>query len=423
MQQKQCRTATGRGPDEHLPGAGRHETTAVLPLANAGGQHGCDAISTVAKVRRTPPPAGTSTPGCGRRMHRRCAAPAATPSAGIPCPAGRPPARGCTGGPTRRPAGTRRCAGRCAAGCPRRASPRPDLVDLAANRDHRLAERVHLGQALTLGRLHHQGARHREAHRRCVKTVVRQPLRHVVDGDSGGLGDTAQIQDALVGDHAVLAGVEHRVVLVEPAGDVVRRGDRRQRGIPQPASAHHPDVGPRDRQDRRRPVRSRGHHMPVRQLVGQRVAGQIRRQMRAHRDRADAGPAAAVRDAERLVQVQVADVAAELARSGQTDQRVEVGAVDVDLAAGVVHRRADVGDVVLVDAVGGRVGDHQRGQHVGVFGHLGPQVVEVDVASRSSRRQATTTTRIPAIAADAALVPCALDGIRHTSRWVSPRPA
>ena len=44
-----------------------------------------------------------------------------------------------------------------------------------------------------------------------------------------------------------------------------------------------------------------------------------------------------------------------------------------------MHRRADVGDVVLVDAVGGRVGDHQRGQHVGVLGHLGSQVVEVDV--------------------------------------------
>src|SRR5690606_24641100 len=53
---------------------------------------------------------------------------------------------------------------------------------------------------------------------------------------------------------------------------------------------------------------------------------------------------------------------------------------DVDLTAGVVYRRADLGDVMLVDAVGGRVGDHQRGQRVGVCGDLGPQVVEVDVA-------------------------------------------
>src|SRR6202023_74069 len=51
------------------------------------------------------------------------------------------------------------------------------------------------------------------------------------------------------------------------------------------------------------------------------------------------------------------------------------------------------------------------------------------LARRSSRstspfsRHATTTTRIPASAAEAALVPCALDGIRQTSRCGSPPPA
>ena len=72
-------------------------------------------------TRRTPPPEGMSRPGCGRRRRRRCGVPAARPWAGIPCPAGRPPARGCTGGPTRTPAGTPRCAARRAAGCHRRA--------------------------------------------------------------------------------------------------------------------------------------------------------------------------------------------------------------------------------------------------------------------------------------------------------------
>ncbi len=74
------------------------------------------------------------------------------------------------------------------------------------------------------------------------------------------------------------------------------------------------------------------------------------------------------------------DVGAELARPGQADHRVEVRAVDVDLAAGVVHERADLADVVLEHAVGGRVGDHDRGQLVGVLGDLGAQVVEVDLA-------------------------------------------
>ena len=77
-------------------------------------------------------------------------------------------------------------------------------------------------------------------------------------------------------------------------------------------------------------------------VAAERIARQERRQMRSHRDRTDARAAAAVRDAERLVQVEVADVGAELARLGEPDQRVEVGAVDVHLAAGVVHDRAQI---------------------------------------------------------------------------------
>ena len=53
-------------------------------------------------------------------------------------------------------------------------------------------------------------------------------------------------------------------------------------------------------------------------------------------DRAHARAAAAVRDAEGLVQVEVADVGAELGGPGQADQRVHVGAVHVDLPAVLV---------------------------------------------------------------------------------------
>jgi hypothetical protein len=82
-----------------------------------------------------------------------------------------------------------------------------------------------------------------------------------------------------------------------------------------------------------------------------------------------------------------------------------------------VHRGADVADGVLEDAVGARVGDHERRQPVAVLGDLGVQVVDVDVTGRAV---ATTTTRMPAMTALAALVPCALAGMRQTSRSCSP---
>ena len=132
--------------------------------------------------------------------------------------------------------------------------------------------------------------------------------------------------------------------------------------------------------------------MPSRlRLLGvHRVRGQVRRQVRAHRDRADAGAAAAVRDAERLVQVEVRHVAAELAGLGVAEQRVEVGAVDVHLAAVLVHDLAQLGDGVLVGAVRRRVGHHDRGEVVGVLVALRAQVVEVD-----RRRRRRTSPRRP----------------------------
>ena len=145
-----------------------------------------------------------------------------------------------------------------------------------------------------------------------------------------------------------------------------------------------------------------------------RVAGQERREVRGDADRAHAGAAAAVRDAEGLVQVEVADVGADVARAAQADLRVHVGAVHVDLAAVLVDDLADLLDALLEDAVRRRVGDHQRGELV--------LACSCAFASRSARSMlpcashATTTTFMPAMTRWRGLVPCAEVGIRQTSR-------
>ena len=69
--------------------------------------------------------------------------------------------------------------------------------------------------------------------------------------------------------------------------------------------------------------------------------------MSRHADGAYAGASAAMRDAEGLVQVQVRHVAAEFARPGQTDQRVQVRAIDVDLAACRMYLFAYAADRLL----------------------------------------------------------------------------
>jgi hypothetical protein len=121
------------------------------------------------------------------------------------------------------------------------------------------------------------------------------------------------------------------------------------------------------------------HHRMLRQPA-RTMPGQEGHEVFHHAHRAHARAAAAVRDAEGLVQVQVAHVAAELARRGHAHQRVHVGAVHVDAAAVLVHDRAQLLHLHLEHAVRARVGDHDAGEVGAVLLALRPQVAEVHVA-------------------------------------------
>src|SRR3954454_17475915 len=110
--------------------------------------------------------------------------------------------------------------------------------------------------------------------------------------------------------------------------------------------------------------------------MGRQVGGQVG----AYGHRPHAWPSAPVRDAEGLVQVQVADVRTEPTRFCQSYQGVEVRAIDVHLPTGVVHQPAELAHALFEDAVGGRVGDHHRGEVGSVLLDLRAQVVHIDVA-------------------------------------------
>ena len=95
--------------------------------------------------------------------------------------------------------------------------------------------------------------------------------------------------------------------------------------------------------------------------------------------------AAAVRNRERLVQVQMADVGADRRRTGEPDLGVHVGAVHVHLAAVLVDDGADLADVVLEHTMRRRIRDHQARQPVAVRGRFLAQVSDIHVAVRCAR--------------------------------------
>ena len=116
-----------------------------------------------------------------------------------------------------------------------------------------------------------------------------------------------------------------------------------------------------------------------------RVAGQVRHEMFRHANRPHARTAAAMRNRERLVQVQVADVRADRRRARQPHLRVHVRAVHVDLAAELVDDGADLADALLEDAIRRWIRHHQRGERVLVLLRFRAQVVQLDVTGVVTR--------------------------------------
>ncbi|CAB4590656.1 unannotated protein [freshwater metagenome] len=94
---------------------------------------------------------------------------------------------------------------------------------------------------------------------------------------------------------------------------------------------------------------------------------------------ANTGTATTVRNGERLVEVEVRNVASDVAVAGETEKRVEVCTVDVDLTTGVMDCRCDGLDPVFVDPVGRRVCDHECRERIAVLLDFRVQVGDVNV--------------------------------------------
>ena len=83
------------------------------------------------------------------------------------------------------------------------------LGDFRANTQHRADEPVQLSLGFALGRLDHQGARHRERHGWRMEAVIHQALGDILLADPGLRFKRSQIENAFMGHATIATGVEH----------------------------------------------------------------------------------------------------------------------------------------------------------------------------------------------------------------------
>ncbi len=201
--------------------------------------------------------------------------------------------------------------------------------------------------------------------------MIEQPLGEVHRVDAELLRLPLQRDDELVARAPIrIRGVEAR--LLQACQHVVRVqrsifGDALHSGATEHA---HIDVGAqqhagvthecRQATDRLRHVGCVEPAIAIAVLADDRNR-QERQQALADADRTGARPAAAVRRRERLVQIHVNDVESHGARTHLAENRVEVRAVVIQQAAGLVDQLGNLLDATLEHAERRRIGEHDAG--------------------------------------------------------------
>ena len=102
--------------------------------------------------------------------------------------------------------------------------------------------------------------------------------------------------------------------------------------------------------------------------------------MRCHTDRTNTRTAAAMRDAESLVEIEVAHISTELGRGTMSDKGIQIGPVDIDLPASGVDNITDLNDGFLEHAVCRRIGHHDGSQRLAMCFGFGPEIIQIDIA-------------------------------------------
>ena len=276
------------------------------------------------------------------------------------------------GGPLDRRRATRRCAGRDAAPSPRRRPRRCSTAAISPRMEIMASmKRSSSVEVLRLGRLDHERAGDGPRHRGRVDAVVDQALGDVLGGDAGGLGQFAQVENALVRHEPAGAAIQHREVILRAAPPRSwPRAPPSAVDSPQAVGAQHRDVRPRDGQDARRAVRRtadrRALALKVAAGAGSPDAPTGRNCTRcsATATGPTPGPPPPCGMAKVLCRFRCETSPPKWPGLARPTKRVEVGAVDVHLAAGLVNRCADLAHVRLIDAVGRRVRDHD-GRNLG----------------------------------------------------------
>src|SRR6056300_707442 len=105
-----------------------------------------------------------------------------------------------------------------------------------------------------------------------------------------------------------------------------------------------------------------------------RMPRQVGGEMLRYSNRTDSGATSSMRNAERLVEIQMADISADRTRTAKSDLRIEVSPVHVNLTTVLMNTLANFDDAFLKHSMRGWIGDHESAEVLRILLRLGANV-------------------------------------------------
>jgi len=118
-----------------------------------------------------------------------------------------------------------------------------DILNLGTDGNHGIAETVELLLALRFGGLNHERVGHGPGHGGRMETIILKTLGNI-DSLNTDRAKGTDVNDELMGAHAVLVGEEDLVVLAKAVSHVVGVQESNFGGVLDSLASHHLDVSP-----------------------------------------------------------------------------------------------------------------------------------------------------------------------------------
>ena len=176
-----------------------------------------------------------------------------------------------------------------------------------------------------------------------------------------------------MGHTSISTGIEHLKMILQSIGHIVGIENRYLCRLFKTDTTHHANIHPTNGQNTGAAI-GRGRYLGPSTATPLMLFRKKGLKMRSYTDRTNPRTTATVRYTKGFMKIQVRHITPKLTRLTDADHGIEIGPINIYLTTMVMDNLANLCDALFEYAMGGWVGNHNRGKVFTMRGHFILQV-------------------------------------------------